>query len=302
MSTFGRLLRPEQVPEQIYVDLPTHRVSALAWGPPDGRLVLALHGFPDSAWTWRHLGPDLAAHGYRVVAPFLRGYAPTEVPADRCFHPGALMADAVALHGVLGGDDRAALVGHDWGAITTNGLGAHPDSPFERIVSMAVPPFPALGPSGPRVLARQARNSWYIAFNQLPLLPERALPRLVAKLWRDWSPSYDGTEDVALTLAALSTPAHRSAAIGYYRAMVRPFGIPEHYRTWVRTWTGMPIAPFLCLHGTEDAAMQIEIADRVREHLPPDCRYERIERAGHFLHLEQPERVNALVREFLGPA
>ncbi|MDQ4051203.1 MAG: alpha/beta hydrolase [Actinomycetota bacterium] len=283
--------------EQLFVDLPTHRAAALAWGPPDGRLVLALHGYPDTAWTWRHLGPDLAAHGYRVVAPFMRGYAPSGVPADRCFHPAALMADAVSLHRALGGQDQALLVGHDWGAIATNALGAHPDSPFERIVSMAVPPFPALGPGGPRVLARQARMSWYVGFNQLPFVPERALPRMVAKLWRDWSPSYDGSDDVRLVLDALAEPANRSAALGYYRSMVRP--VPERYRTWKRTWTAMPAIPFLYLHGDEDGCMQVQLADQLRRHLPTGSRFEVIGGAGHFLQVEQPERVNALVREFL---
>jgi len=287
------------VTEQLYVDLPTHRAAALAWGPVDGQLVLALHGYPDTAWTWRHLGPELAADGYRVVAPFTRGYAPTEVPRDRCFHVGALMTDAVELHRALGGGADAVLIGHDWGAITANALGAHPDSPFAKVVSMAVPPFPAMGPTGPRVLARQARMSWYIGLNQLPLLPERLQPRMVAKLWRDWSPSYDAADDVALTLKSLATPAHRSAALGYYRAMARPFGIPERYRNSHRTWTGMPMVPLLYLHGTDDGCMQVELADAAHPRLPAGARYERIDHAGHFLHVERPDVVNRLVREFL---
>ena len=290
-------------PERLTLDLSTHRVAALAWGPPDGRLVVALHGYPDTAWTWRHLGPDLAAQGFRVVAPFTRGYAPTEVPADRCFHVAALMADAVELHHALGGDDHAALVGHDWGAITANGLGAHPDSPFGRVVSMAVPPFPAMGPPRPRVLGRQLRQSWYVGLNQLPVVPERLQPRMVEKLWRDWSPSYDAVgpnDDVALTREALTGPANRRAALGYYRAMARPFGIPERYRTWKRTWTGMPTVPFLYLHGTEDGCMQVELADAAAPRLPETARYERIAGAGHFLQVEQPALVNGLVAEFLG--
>ena len=70
---------------------------------------------PDTAWTWRHLGPYLAERGHRVVAPFLRGYAPSGL-ADS-YHVGALMADAVALHAELGGDERTVLVGHDWGCL-----------------------------------------------------------------------------------------------------------------------------------------------------------------------------------------
>ena len=71
-----------------------------------GPLALCLHGFPDTAHTWRHLAPRLAAAGYRAVAPFTRGYAPTAVPADGLYQTGALAADANALHDALGGDGR----------------------------------------------------------------------------------------------------------------------------------------------------------------------------------------------------
>src|SRR5215475_13165714 len=81
-----------------------------------GPLALCLHGFPDCAHTWRHLLPALAGAGFHAVAPFTRGYAPTEIPADGAYGPGALIADAVALHEVLGGDGDAVLIGHARGA------------------------------------------------------------------------------------------------------------------------------------------------------------------------------------------
>src|SRR3954453_15925726 len=67
-------------------------------GPRDGPLALCLHGFPDSAWSWRHLLPALAGAGFHAVAPFLRGYAPTAVPADGRYQTGALVADTIGLH------------------------------------------------------------------------------------------------------------------------------------------------------------------------------------------------------------
>src|SRR3954469_17839594 len=82
----------------------------------EGPLALCLHGFPDSAWTWRHLLPELAGAGYRAVAPFMRGYDPTEVPDDGRYFVGDLVRDVSELYGSLGGDDRAVLIGHDWGA------------------------------------------------------------------------------------------------------------------------------------------------------------------------------------------
>src|SRR5213080_3045646 len=81
-------------------------------------LALCLHGFPDSAQTWRHLLPELAAAGFRAVAPWTRGYAPTDVPAGSDYDIGTLAADVNTLHDALAGDEDAVLVGHDWGAIT----------------------------------------------------------------------------------------------------------------------------------------------------------------------------------------
>ena len=69
-----------------------------------GPLALCLHGFPDTAHGWRHLLPALADAGFRAVAPFLRGYAPTQIPADGQYHVATLVRDATALHETLGGD------------------------------------------------------------------------------------------------------------------------------------------------------------------------------------------------------
>ena len=87
----------------------------------DGPLALCLHGFPDSAHSWRHLLPELAAHGYRAVAPFQRGYAPTSVAPDGRYQTGALALDAIGFHEALGGGEPAVIIGHDWGAPATHG-------------------------------------------------------------------------------------------------------------------------------------------------------------------------------------
>ena len=105
-----------------------------------GPLALCLHGFPDAAYTWRHLLPALAEAGFHAVAPFMRGYAPTEVPTDGAYQLGALVADAVALHDVLGGDGNAVLIGHDFGAEAAYGAAAHAPDRWRRLVTLAVPP------------------------------------------------------------------------------------------------------------------------------------------------------------------
>lgn len=283
-------------------------LTSLVWGEVDDTarpLAVLLHGFPDTAHTWRHLGPALADAGYRVVAPFTRGYAPSDIPADGSYHVPALMDDALALHRVYDGDDRALLVGHDWGAITANGIAASHANPFGDIVSLAVPPFAAMNPRSDdlarwlRILPRQAGMSWYTLFNQLPGLPERTFERLVAHLWRRWSPGFDPTEDLDHLAAALPDDAHRSAAIGYYRAQPRAWRLPARYRPLARDWVGAPKVPLLFLQGADDGCLDARWAARIGDRLPAGSRVAVVEGAGHFLQIERPEVVNARILEYL---
>ena len=82
----------------------------------EGPLALCLHGFPDHARSFRHQLPALADAGYRAVAPYLRGYAPTDVPPNGPYQAAALAQDTVALIDALGGQCEV-LIGHDWGAV-----------------------------------------------------------------------------------------------------------------------------------------------------------------------------------------
>ena len=289
-----------QTPREVVVRIPAGDVAALAWGADEGPLALLLHGFPDSPWTWRKVAPALAAQGWRVVAPWMRGYAPSFVPDDGDYHVGALMADAVALHDALAGGPDSVLVGHDWGALTANALGAHDRSPYRRVVSMAVPPLESIRPRpDPLLLLGQLRRSWYIGFAQLPGVPERSLDRLVRRLWRDWSPGYDASDDLPHALAAVS--GRESAVLGYYRAMARPWPPPAPaYRSWHRTWRSTPVVPTLYLHGADDGCLSPSFATGVGDRLPPGSAAHLVPDAGHFLQLEQPDAVAGLVLDFLG--
>ena len=141
-------------------------------GPPGGPLALCLHGFPDTAHTWRHLLPELADAGYRAVAPFLRAYAPTDIPADGRYQTGALSEDANRLHEALGGTEEAVLIGHDWGALATYGAVAHEPERWRKLVTAAVPPPAAVAE---RFFGYdQLRRSWYTFFFQIA--PGRAGP------------------------------------------------------------------------------------------------------------------------------
>ncbi|WP_183095569.1 alpha/beta fold hydrolase [Nocardioides stalactiti] len=294
--------------EQLTTDLDQLTIASLTWGPVDDQtvpLAVLLHGFPDTANTWRHLGPELAAAGYRVVAPFTRGYGPSGFPADGSYHVPALMSDVLELHKALGGDDRAVLVGHDWGAITANGIAAHEGSPFRRVVTLAVPPFEAMNPKPgeivrwARILPRQAALSWYTMFNQLPVLPERRFDSYVARLWRAWSPGYDASADLAHLAASVPTDAHKAAVIGYYRAGIRPWRVPARYRYLGKAAVGLPLVPLLYLQGADDGCLDARWAAQVSSRLEHGGRVAMIPDAGHFLQLERPEVVNARILEFL---
>jgi pimeloyl-ACP methyl ester carboxylesterase len=266
-------------------------------------LALCLHGFPDSAWTWRHLLPSLAAAGYRAVAPWMRGYAPTTVPTDGHYQSAVLGLDACALHEAFGADDDAVLIGHDWGALAGYAAVHHPGTPWRRLVTMAVPP-----PSG---LASaffsydQLRRSWYMFFFQHPLA-EMAVPLgdldFIDRLWADWSPGYDASEDLAWVKDALRDPANLAAAIGYYRATLSGVGLddrPEVQAIDAAVNGPVPV-PTLYLHGRDDGCLGADLAGPAGAVLTaPGSRVELVDGAGHFLHLERPDVANELVLGFL---
>jgi pimeloyl-ACP methyl ester carboxylesterase len=287
-------------PEQILLRGSTGMgFGALAWGRPGEALALCLHGYPDTAWTWRHLGPRLASEGWRVVAPFMRGYGPSDLAGDGIYQIGALARDAIDLHAAAGGDGRSVLIGHDWGACAAYGAAATAPERFARVVTLAVPPAPALLRLPVALALRQLRRSWYMLFQQLPLLPEAVLPSLIPALWRAWSPGYDGSEDVARVLAALAAPGRRTAALRYYRALAQPWHRSPDYLPEQRRWARMPVQPLLYLHGRDDGCMLASLAERARSVIGPPGRVEIVEAAGHFLHLERPETVNALIAAFI---
>ena len=254
-----------------------------------GPLALCLHGFPDSAHTWRYLLPALADAGFRAVAPWMRGYAPTAIPADGNFTVATLAEDANALHEALGGDDDAVIIGHDWGAMTAYGAASTDPQRWRRVVAMAVPPPPVA--SAAFFNYAQLKRSFYVYLFQTPLAEMVVSAEdltFIDNLWRDWSPSYDGTEDLQHVKDSLRAPANLAAAIGYYRAM---FG--------GGVLGGVPTQPTLYLHGIDDGAF---LADRVPEsaaHLSSESRVEVLPGVGHFLHLEIPDDVNKRITDWV---
>lgn len=264
-------------------------------------LALLLHGFPDAAPTWRHLIPDLTAAGFRPVAPWLRGYAPTSVPSDGLYQVGALARDASRLHEALGGDDRAVIVGHDWGAMATYAAAGWEPDRWRRAVTMAVPPAGAM--FGGFTSYDQLRRSWYMFFFQSPLAEAVVAGddlAFIDRLWADWSPGHDAGDDLPAVKDALREPANLAAALGYYRAMLGDGPTSPDLDAPQAGWMTPTPIPTLYLHGATDGCLGAELVSGAEAQLPaPGSRALVLDGVGHFLHVEAPELVNPLVTAFL---
>ncbi len=282
----------------------TVRANGLQFGVLEagsGPLALCLHGFPDSADTWRHLLPALAGAGFHAVAPFMRGYAPTAVPADGAYHLGALVADAVALHEVLGGDRNAVLIGHDWGAEAAYGTAAFAPDRWRRLVTLAVPPA-ALDEVLFNDYEQLKRFFYLFMFRDPAGLAETVVARddlaFLDELWRDWSPGFQPGEHLAQVKQSLRQPANLAAALGYYRAaggagtVAQAAGAADRFAAEQQAVGRQAPQPTLYLHGARDGCIGVDLARDGERFLAPSSRMIVIDDAGHFLHLEDPAQVN----------
>ncbi len=269
----------------------TVRANGLRFGVLEagtGPLALCLHGFPDTAHTWQLLLPELARAGFRAVAPFTRGYAPTEIPGDATYSVSDLAADANALHDVVGGDGDAVLIGHDWGAETAYAAAASAPERWRRVVTLGVPP----AGMDELLLAdyEQIKRFFYLFLLQdqsglAEDLAARDDMAFLELLWRDWSPGFDPARQLARVKESLREPEHRAAAIAYYRAT----------QLGTEADRAAPPQPTLYLHGARDGCIRADLVRDAANFLAAGSRTVIVPDTGHFLHLEKPAEVNAQI-------
>ena len=263
----------------------------------EGPLVVLLHGFPEFWYGWRNQIPALAAAGYRVVAPDLRGFGRSEKPAGaEHYRSEEVTGDVVGLIRQAGAES-ATVVGHDWGGAVAWLVALNHPQVVDRLV-IANSPHPAVFMRALRSPGQLLRSSYMALFN-VPVLPELALRagEFAALRWALRAGSRPGSftdADLDRYAEAYAIPGALSGGLAYYRAMGRAIarsrGRPVRNRTID--------APTLVVWGADDPVLAPELADpgdRV-----PNRRVEMVPGAGHFVHADAADRFNELLLDFLG--
>jgi pimeloyl-ACP methyl ester carboxylesterase len=262
----------------------------------EGPLVLCLHGFPDTAWSFVPLLEALAGAGFRAVAPFMRGYTPTSIPADGDYRVATLGRDALALIEHFGAA-QAHLVGHDWGAAASYAAASLRPDRVRSIVTAAVP---HLRRFVLRPTLKQLRRSRYMGLFQLRGVAEKIVTRndlaYIDALIREWSPGWEPpVEAFAALKAMLRQPDRLAAALGYYRAMPRSLGSAEG----LRLLNARIAVPARVICGVNDGCIGREMFEGQESRFAAGYELVEIAGAGHFMHLERPAEFAEAVVSFL---
>jgi len=265
------------------------------------RLALLLHGFPDTPRTWSKIMPRLAAQGYTVIAPYMRGYTQMNTPAPLLKSAFAtiqiadLAEDASALVDAAGFKE-AVLVGHDWGAITAYAAANLAPQKFTHLVTLSVPHLKTF-------LLNLVKNpqqflqSWYILFFQLRLgIPESQVSKnnldFIDMLWKKWSPSLEGGEALAAAKEALGDRQILKNALAYYRGMLSPnvAELARYNKSRALSFANIKI-PTLTIAGSADGCILPDMFEQMHSAIDNEFVIRILPLAGHFLTLESDERI-----------
>jgi pimeloyl-ACP methyl ester carboxylesterase len=244
-----------------------------------GPLVLCAHGFPDTAHTWEHLLPELAAAGFRAVAPFMRGIHPTEI-VQKDLSAVSYARDLLALIPALGAE-KAVLVGHDWGAAASYAAAAMAPEHVRLLITLAIPHPRSIKPWSSA--AWRLRHALFLRRDSAPEKIRAGNYAYIDELWARWSPAWKviPPEETRHVKEAYAHPGCLEAACRYYKS-ISPKLAPEQR---------LPIkVPTITFAGEHDL-VPTRAFEKARTLF--EGSYEVIQvPGGHFVHREHPAEVN----------
>ena len=281
-------------------------VAELGDGPP----VVLCHGFPELWYSWRHQLPALAEAGYHVLAPDLRGYGGSSIPAEvEAYDVLTVCDDLVGLLDDLG-EQRATFVGHDWGATVVWTLAqAHP----ERVAAVAglSVPFTPRAPAPPLdILRHRLGEDFYIVWFQRPGVADEALGRDVrrtlttSRVWTaDWAeddeeprvPEWLSEDELSVYVETFERTGF-TGGLNYYRNIDRNWELSEPFAE------RRVEQPALFLTGSRDPVQRFMSADGMDPWVTDLRSKIVVEGAGHWVQQERPAEVNEALLRFLRDA
>ena len=263
-----------------------------------GPLVLLLHGFPDDPRTYEHQIDTLVEAGYRAVAPFMRGYPPTQAAPDGRYDSEALASDVAGLIEALG-DGPAYVVGNDWGGIATHATSAlHPEAIRRAVVINVGHPATFLQTL---LHPKQVQHIFHFWFFQLDGVASAAVRAndlaFVDHLWNFWSaPGHDYADHLARVKSETLAPEGAvEAGLAYYGGLMN---LPTTHPGAAERMQGKFSVPTLTIFGDHDPPR--EMSKDEHQHFDAEYRLEIVPGAGHFVHREQPDAVNRLILDWFG--
>ena len=248
-----------------------------------GPVVLLLHGFPDSLRLWDAVAPRLEAAGCHVIAVDQRGCGASDAPVGRQhYHIERLVGDAAGVLKALGVREPVHVMGHDWGAVVAWCLAITRPATVRSVVAISV------GHPTEYALAgfEQRRKGLYTIGWQFAGLAERWLTAGNWARMRHWLRQHPDPDSCIHDLAR---PGRLTAGLNWYRANLRSM--------LLRTWPQCAV-PVLGTWGSEDHCLAEDQMARSGRRMAAPWAYERVEGAGHWLPLEQPEHIARLATDW----
>jgi pimeloyl-ACP methyl ester carboxylesterase len=249
----------------------------------EGPDVLLVHGFPDCHEVWRHQIPALVAAGYRVIVPDLRGCGDSDMPPRvRDYKIDSLVGDLVAILAALGAN-KVRLVGHDWGAVLSWQLCLRHPELVDRHVALSVGHPNAYAAGG----VMQKLRGYYILLFLMRGLAEWLIKIADGAIFRLL---VGGHAEFANWRKKLWRPGRLTAALNYYRANI--------LLILKKDWPSSVVPTFGIWSSGDKFLVERQMTASER-HVTAGWRYQRIERASHWLQLDAPETINSLILDYL---